>query len=234
MFAQVNPGGSRSQRRLLLGSLALHGLLLGWMLHRPEPQLLNPTSVGIGGNGRVVTKIYWKSRNPDDSNTSSADSATEVYRRQRLARQKLIWKHPAELAKLPPLPSPISPTDAEDKSKTAMLSSLGHGALAGHPYGTIPGGPIYGDEVRPALPVTTSDPVAYPWELPDSEGRVVVEITIDERGEIVSKTVLESMGPKLDEKVLAALEKWHFQPATHNGVAIASKQDAIFHFGARG
>jgi hypothetical protein len=42
------------------------------------------------------------------------------------------------------------------------------------------------------------------------------------------------MGPKLDEKFLAALENWHFQPATRNGVAIASKQDAIFHFRARG
>jgi outer membrane biosynthesis protein TonB len=42
------------------------------------------------------------------------------------------------------------------------------------------------------------------------------------------------MGSKLDQKVLAALENWRFQPATHNGVAIASKQDAIFHFHARG
>jgi TonB family protein len=62
----------------------------------------------------------------------------------------------------------------------------------------------------------------------------VVEITIDERGEIIRKTVLESMGAKLDQKVLAALDSWHFQPATQNGVAIASKQDAIFHFHARG
>jgi protein TonB len=79
-----------------------------------------------------------------------------------------------------------------------------------------------------------SDPVVYPWERPDSEGNVVVEITIDERGEIVRKSVLESAGPALDNKVLAALENWHFRPATRNGVAIASKQDAIFHFKARG
>jgi TonB family protein len=84
------------------------------------------------------------------------------------------------------------------------------------------------------LPVTTADPVAYPWELPDSEGNVVVEITINESGDIVGKTVLHSLGTKLDEKVLAALENWRFHPATKNGVAIASKQDAIFHFRARG
>jgi TonB family protein len=93
---------------------------------------------------------------------------------------------------------------------------------------------VSGDEIRPALPAATADPVAYPWELPSSEGNVVVEITIDERGEITGKTVLQSLGPKLDEKVLAALEQWHFHPATRNGVAIASKQDAIFHFRSRG
>jgi TonB family protein len=95
-------------------------------------------------------------------------------------------------------------------------------------------GPFSGNEIRPALPVSTSDPVAYPWELPDSEGNVVVEIVIDTRGDIVDKKVLHSLGPKLDEKVLLALDNWHFQPATRNGAPIASKQDAIFHFRARG
>ncbi len=77
-----------------------------------------------------------------------------------------------------------------------------------------------------------------PWSIrgngPTSEGKEVIEITIDERGEIVRKTVLQSLGPEIDEKCLAALENWHFQPATHNGVPIPSKQDAIFPFKARG
>ena len=66
------------------------------------------------------------------------------------------------------------------------------------------------------------------------EGVVRVEITIDERGEIVSKTVLQSLGPDIDDKCLAALENWHFHPATRNGSPIPSKQDAIFPFRARG
>jgi TonB family protein len=93
---------------------------------------------------------------------------------------------------------------------------------------------VYGNEIRPALPIATSDPVVYPWQWPDSEGKVVIEITIDQRGEIVGKTVLQSLGPALDEKCLAALENWRFQPATRNGAPIASKQDAIFPFKARG
>ena len=94
--------------------------------------------------------------------------------------------------------------------------------------------PFFGNEVRPALPIATSDPVVYPWQLPDSPGNEVIEITIDERGEIVRKTVLQSLGPDIDTKCLAALENWHFHPATHNGAPIPSKQDAIFPFPRRG
>jgi TonB family protein len=234
MFTQLNSGTSKNQRNALVGSLVLHGLLFGWLLHAPEPQLLNPTSVVLGQNGKVLTQLYWPSQSPDDSSTNSSDRAREIYRRQRLGHEKLTWKRTSAPAKFPQPSAPLPPSGVEDKAKTATLSRSGHGAPAGLPYGTLPGGPVYGDEIRPALPVATADPVAYPWELPASEGRVVVEITIDERGEIVRKTVLESMGSKLDEKVLAALENWHFHPATHNGVAIASKQDAIFHFRARG
>jgi len=225
---------SSGQRRALAGSFALHGLLFAWLLHAPEPQLLSPASIALGRNGKVLTRLYWPTQSADDSTTSSSASASEVYRHQRLGHEKLIWKRSFALAKLPPPRATVAPSAIADTSKTATLSKLGHGATAGLPYGTLPGGPVYGDEIRPALPITTADPVVYPWELPDAEGNVVVEITIDERGEIVRKAVLHSMGPKLDEKFLAALESWHFQPATHNGVAIASKQDAIFHFRARG
>jgi TonB family protein len=232
MFAQVNPGTS-TQRRMLAGSLALHGLLFALLLHAPEPQLLNPSSVAIGHNGRVVAKLYFPTLSPDDSTTSSSDQASEVYRHQRLGHEKLIWKQTSAAAKLPSPSVPRARSGADD-AKTATLSKLGHGAPAGLPYGSVPGGPIYGDEIRPALPITTSDPVVYPWQRPDSEGKVVIEITIDERGEIVRKTVLQSLGPEIDNKCLAALENWHFQPAMHNGFPIASKQDAIFPFKARG
>jgi TonB family protein len=128
----------------------------------------------------------------------------------------------------------LARTETEDASKTETLSALGHGAQAGVAYGTLNRGLLYGDEIRPALPVSTSDPVVYPWQLPDNPGNEVIEITIDERGEIVNKTVLQSLGSDIDTKCLAALENWHFHPATRNGSPIPSKQDAIFPFRARG
>ncbi len=234
MFGQPSGQSWRRQRRLTSASLVLHGLLLGWLLHTPPPQLLTLRSVALGRNGRVRTRLYWPVETPDNSRTNSASSATEVYRHQRLTNDKLIWKQTARTAKLTPPQIPLSRSESPNPSQTETLSKLGHGAPAGLPYGALSNGPAFGDEIRPALPVATADPVAFPWELPTSEGNVVVEITINERGEIVSKTVLQSLGPKLDEKVMAALESWHFHPATRNGVAIASKQDAIFHFRARG
>ena len=233
MFTELNPA-SAMRRRVLVCSLALHGAFFAWLLHAPEPQLLQPNSVAIGRNGRVISRLYFPTQSPDDSDTSSSDRANQVYRRQRVGHEKLLLQKTAAQAKLPLPATQFSPPGAEDNAKTATLSKMGHGELAGLPYGSVPGGPVYGDEIRPALPLTTADPVVYPWQRPDSEGKVIIEITIDERGEIVRKTVLQSLGPAIDNQCLAALENWHFQPATHNGTPIPSKQDAIFPFKARG
>jgi len=171
LFAQLNPGRP-TQRRVLAVSLVLHGLVFAWLLHTPEPQLLMPTSVAIGRNGKVVAHLYFPTQSPDDSTTSSSDSASEAYRHQRLGHQKLTWKPSSTQPKLA-LPSlPPVPSGAEDDAKTATLSKLGHGAPAGLPYGSVPGGPIYGDEVRPALPIATADPLIYPWQRPLSKSRL--------------------------------------------------------------
>lgn len=233
MFTQLHPASGGRPRLVRGASLLLHALLLGWLLHAPEPKLLNPVSVAFGHNGTSVTRLYWSSKSPDDSSHSSSDLANQRYRHERFG-QKLTWKAPAALPKLSAPSAPLARVEQEDNSKTQTLSALGHGAQAGATYGTLTRGQLYGDEIRPALPVATADPVVYPWQLPTSPGNEVIEITIDERGEITRKTILQSLGPDIDNKCLAALENWHFHPATRNGSPIASKQDAIFPFRARG
>lgn len=232
MFNGLAMEKSARRRGVMVCSLVLHGIFLVWLLHSPEPRLLQPNSVALGENGRVLARVYFPTQTPDSRTTSSPAGATERFSRQRLGHEKLTLKQNAALANLP-LPQKVLSPAAEDKSQTQTLSSLGHGVQAGARYGSLPGSPIYGDEVRPALPIATVDPLVYPWQRPDSEGKVIIEITIDERGEIVSKTVLQSLGPDIDKKCLAALENWHFRPATQNGNPIASKQDAIFPFKAR-
>jgi len=233
VFTQLDSPNSRRSRRVLPLSLAVHALALAWLLHEPEPLLLQPVSVALGRNGRSVTRLYWESKHPDDSLYSSSDIATERYRHQRLGHEKLLWKAPAPLSSSTPQ-LPLARAEAQDNAQTQTLSALGHGTQAGLSYGTLHRGPLYGEEILPALPIATSDPVLYPWQLPTSAGNEVIEITIDERGEIVRKIVLESLGPEIDDKCLAALENWHFRPATRNGAPIPSRQDAIFPFKARG
>lgn len=233
MFTQLDPATARRQRWLRMLSVALHAAILAWLLHAPAPRLLNPESVALGQNGKSVTRLFWSSKNPDDSTHSSSDLATQRYKHQRLG-QKLTWKAPPKMTALQAPQTPVARAEDEDAAKTQTLSALGHGAQAGQTYGTLRSGQLYGEEIRPALPVATSDPVVYPWQLPPSPGNEVIEITIDERGEITNKTVLQSLGPDIDSKCLAALENWYFHPATRNGSPIASKQDAIFPFRARG
>ena len=232
MFEQLNPATGSRQRWLRIASVGLHAVILAWILHSPEPILLTARSVALGENGTSVTRLYWSSKNPDESTHSSSDLATERYKRQRLG-QKLTWSVPGKFTKLPASQTAVARAEEQDKSMTQTLSALGHGAQAGLPYGTLRQGQLYGDEIRPALPITTSDPVVYPWQLPAVAGNEVIEITIDERGDIVNKTVLQSLGADIDTKCLAALDNWHFHPATRNGSPIASKQDAIFPFKAR-
>lgn len=231
MFASLNPSTAGRQRKVLMGSVLAHAAVLLWVLIPSEPLLLNPSWIARGQNGRVTT-LYWETQSPDNSDTSSAPGAVQKYRKQRLGHEKLMWKQSTQVAKLT-MPAPAL-TNSEDKAQTQTLSKDGHGAQAGQSYGTLNIGGAYGDEIRPALPIATSDPVVYPWQLPDIAGNEVIEITIDERGEIVGRVVLASLSPEIDTKCLAALENWHFHPATKNGAPIPSKQDAIFPFKARG
>ena len=85
--------------------------------------------------------------------------------------------------------------------------------------------------IRPALPVVSPDPV-FGSDAAGIQGDVIIEITIDETGTIVRKIVVQSLGPSIDQRVLAALEKWHFTPASKNGVPIPSKQDVYYKFTA--
>jgi Gram-negative bacterial TonB protein C-terminal len=232
LFSQLTPANAGRQHWLLLGSIALHGAILAILLYEPEPLLLNPHSVAIGHNGTSVTRLYWPNKSPDSSRHSSSDSATERYRHQRFGPSSLTFNPPQEAQFRKSLPH--APTEKHDNSPTQTLSAAGHGIQAGLPYGTLQRGQLYGEELMPALPIKTSDPVVYPWQLPETAGNEIIEITIDERGEIVKKTVLQSLGSEIDDKCLVALDNWHFHPATRNGAPIPSKQDAIFPFKARG
>ncbi len=104
-------------------------------------------------------------------------------------------------------------------------------ARAGAPEGTLAQGPANGIEANPALPLVFPDPSIYPWQLPKGlHGDVIVEVTIDERGNVTKTRVIQSLQSDIDDKVIATLKNWRFKPASVDGVAISSRQDVHFHF----
>jgi TonB family protein len=104
-------------------------------------------------------------------------------------------------------------------------------ARAGAPEGSLFHGPVTGIEASPALPLIFPDPSIYPWQLPKGlQGDVIVEVTIDEYGNVTERRVVQSLQPELDDKVIATLRNWRFKPARVDGVAISSRQDVHFHF----
>jgi TonB family protein len=142
-------------------------------------------------------------------------------------------QHRDALARLewaqPPRPGRGRSTPPADVAQNADAKENDHRVSAGSTYALHAEGPLAGADVRPALPIRGSDPQVFPWELRE-EGDVIVEITIDEAGNIIEKRVLHSMSPAIDQKVLLALESWHFHPATRDGIPIPSKQDVHYHF----
>jgi TonB family protein len=104
-------------------------------------------------------------------------------------------------------------------------------ARAGSNSGSLSQGPALGREAAPALPIVFPDPAIYPWQLARGlQGDVIVEVTIDEQGNVTETRVLQSLQQDIDEKVIATLRNWRFKPATVDGVAISSRQDVHFHF----
>jgi protein TonB len=225
MFATVQ-SGFRPQRVSALCSAALHCALLLWLLHKPDPKFVAPTFVVNGDHGTYLAHLYFPnqlSRVASDSSpgTSAASAAQQL-------NAHLTWRQRVREAKQArrKLPRPKVGQDTE----TSMPGLAAQVHAAGSPLGTVLEGPITGDEVRPALPVVSPDPIVEAGELNGLQGDVIVEVTIDELGGIVQKTVIQSLAPAIDAKVLEAIANWRFRPATRNGVPIPSKQDVYYHF----
>ena len=95
----------------------------------------------------------------------------------------------------------------------------------------MPGAPLTGHEVIPALPQVFPDPAVSRADLPPGvQGDVVVEVTIDEQGNVVELKLIRGIGYGIEDRVLATLRQWRFRPASKDGVTIASQHIVTFHY----
>lgn len=102
---------------------------------------------------------------------------------------------------------------------------------SGSPFSSDLNGYATGPDVRPAIEITLSDPPVSKAEIPPGvEGDVIVEVTIDEQGNVIAVKLLKGLGDGIDDKILATVRNWHYRPATKDGVPIPSRQDAHWHY----
>ena len=115
--------------------------------------------------------------------------------------------------KTPAVPKP-SPTIHENDNATAG-ATLDTTAKGGSLYGArVPGAPLTGHEVIPALPQVFPDPAVSRADLPPGvEGDVIVEVTIDEHGNVIELKLVRGIGYGIEDRVLATLRQWRFRPA---------------------
>ena len=222
IFQEVASPDTSRCRTPIYASVGTHVLLVALLLHGRSPVFVAPSSVLKGANGSAATPLYFV---PDSANGRSGQAEAK----SNVSLPPLTWK-PADRKQTKQSPPPRDSV----AEKQEQIAAAAPAPAAGSPYGSLTEGPSTGQEIRPALPITTSEPLVGLGDLQGiAEGNVVVEITIDESGNIVAKSVVQSMGAVLDGRVLAALENWHFRPATRDGVPIPSKQDVVYHFKPR-
>jgi TonB family protein len=202
--------GSLEHRRAnpsLIASVLAHGALMAAVAFHYAPTAVKISSIMKGDQGNAhVTQIA--SETEDFSFPVIAKSDKSPFSTLKLRVQKKRKKL------------------EEDNNRADETTKR-----AGADYGSLSEGPEYGSEVRPALPYVFPDPPVSRDDLPPGvQGKVIVEITIDELGNVIDTKLLRGLHPSIDAKVIATLRTWRFRPATRDGRAIASKQDALFNY----
>ena len=65
-------------------------------------------------------------------------------------------------------------------------------------------------------------------------GDVILHVVIDEHVKISELTLLQGLGPAIDDAVIQTVNQWTYTPAMKNGVSVASVQELHFHYERRG
>jgi protein TonB len=217
MFEELKPTSRKRWQAALLLSFAAHGAVLFVLSQHPAASAVLPHEVALGTPYSSGSVVYLAPLGPE-----------RVLQTDPLQMAKAVAPKQASTSK----PKPVA-RQQEEASKTAV-DAPDVTASAGSPYGVhIPGTPLTGPAIMPALPQVFPDPLVARSDLPPGvQGDVIVEVTIDADGNVSDLKLTQGIGYGIDEKVLAVLRRWHFRPATRNGFNIASQHLVHFHYPA--
>jgi protein TonB len=98
------------------------------------------------------------------------------------------------------------------------------------PYAAPHYAPLYQVDRQPELLTEFKPP--YPEEARRAgiEGRVTLQITVDEAGQVTSAKVIQGVGYGLDEAARTGMLKARFRPATKGGEAVATTLTFVYRF----
>ena len=215
MFAELKPTGRRRWDLALLLSLAVHIVVVLVLAHHSAPAFIMPSDIALGTPGSSGSVIYLA--------PTGAERVVEVPEEPRFSLHAAALKPPSP-------PKPQMPVHGNKRSTEG--ATLDATASGGSFYGArIPGAPLTGHEIIPAFPQVFPDPAISRADLPAGvQGDVVVEVTIDEHGNVVELKLVRGIGYGIEERVLTTLRQWHFRPASRDGVTIASQHIVTFHY----
>jgi TonB family protein len=109
----------------------------------------------------------------------------------------------------PPLPSssPVPPVTAPAVTAPTAAGPTAPRVFSSSDPNVVP--PLVIRQELPAFPGTT---------LIGKQG--LIEVVVDEQGNVESAIIRRTVTPKYDKLALAATQKWHYQPATVDGLPV--------------
>ncbi|HSY37084.1 MAG TPA: TonB family protein [Acidobacteriaceae bacterium] len=190
-------------RRWTAASIAMHVCVLGALLYVRSPQLA-PVERPGDANGHLLSLVY--------APGMSAPAA-------KLQSEKAPPRKAVPPASVP-APTPAEPVVAAAATAATSSPNASSGVDA-----------LGNGDTTVALVVAHPSPKPDLSQLPSgTSGDVIVDVVIDKDGRIAKYTMMRGLGHGVDQTVLATIQQWTFQPATRNGIPVASEQELLFHY----
>jgi TonB family protein len=214
MFEQLpQPERKRWSASMML-SFAGQVAVLFALAYEAAPLFVTPSDapLGIPGSSGSLSVVYVA--------PVGAEQPTPEDDKSRLTLQAAARK-----------PKPAKPQPKHEEAAKVADNGTEQTAQGGSPFGRVPGSPLTTEEVIPAFPDVYPDPPISRADLPVGvTGDVIVEVTIDPRGNVTDTKLIQGIGYGIEQKVLLVLQRWHFHPATRDGMTIASQHIVHFHY----
>jgi periplasmic protein TonB len=213
MFSSLSRSDHAKQSWSVIGSTAVHALVLLVLCLRPSPVYVRPSALAHGQHGASLVLYF-----------------SPMGSQQTLVAQRT--KHSPARLYLPVKPKTRFNAKITSERDVEPQNVSPSPVAAGAPGSSDVYGDTTGSNIRPAIEVTLIDPPVRSILPHGVQGDVIVEVTIDEHGNVVGTKLLQGLGYGIDEICVATVQNsWHYLPATRDGVPIPSKYDAHWHFG---